>query len=165
MENDILTPPTGPRRLFRLLQSGAAYLFYAAVLAVIFYFQWIYHIEHRPGVYKPLLMRYLWNGTAKEPYTLLGEDFAQYKPYLPQRGPLKFMSLVAMGPDRQATTYFEDARSYLAPLVLTNERGQAYGIVYYPTNELAEENLAKFGYRWLKRIREGKGIAVRADLL
>ena len=131
----------------------AAWVFAAALVGLSLH-------GHEPTALKahPVLLKSLLSGNTQG-YILPGSELEPFKNSLPNSGSVSFLTDQAFGVNQDEEKFLYDAQSYLAPLVLNTEPGEALAVVYCSTQASADSRLQATGYSWLHMISDGKGIA------
>ena len=97
----------------------------------------------------------------EEGYDELGSQYALFKHQLPHRGAISFMMNSPFHPYGKTIEQLYTAQSYLIPLVLNPNAGEAICIIYCSNADIAKYRMAGTGYRMLMTFTPGKGIAVK----
>lgn len=97
-----------------------------------------------------------------------GFEFAPFKPLLPRDQPISMImdypydvSLAPPGEYPKLQNTFNAALSYLAPLNLSYRSGAKAAIIFCSNSEIADRRLRETGYRLLRPLAPGKGIALK----
>jgi len=88
-----------------------------------------------------------------------GFPFAIFKPYLPPRGNVSFITDAPDNSKNMATEQLQAAQSYLAPLLLNHNPVETTALAFCSQNEIAVARMQAAGYRITRVLENGKMIA------
>lgn len=94
-------------------------------------------------------------------YILPGSEMEPFKKVLPPDALVTFLTDHAAGVNIQEERTFNDARLYLAPIIVNPEPAGRIAIVYCSSQETADRRLQETGYQWTGILAPGKGLAVK----
>ncbi len=130
-------------------------LFFALVLKTIF--------TDPPAVLPPvpgrLLTAYL-SGQSNS-FIPTGAEFSMFKGSLPPKGPVTFLGDVPFNPYSPDIDQLYKAQSFFTPLLLNPAPVERVAIVYCSQASHADLRMQETGYRLIKALHNGKGMAVK----
>lgn len=94
-------------------------------------------------------------------FILPGSEMEPFKKALPPNALVTFLTDHAAGVNIQEERMFNDARLYLAPIMVNPEPAERIAIVYCSRQETADRRLQETGYHWTGIFAPGKGLAVK----
>ncbi|MBI3306203.1 MAG: hypothetical protein HYZ84_00145 [Candidatus Omnitrophica bacterium] len=132
-----------------------AYLFHIIIIFVIIHSYAPARFELRTDVLRNLLQGF------HQDYALPGSELEPFKKVLPAAEIVSFLTDHPFGKNLDEEKIFNDARLYLAPIILNPEPMERVAIVYCSSQEIADQRLAENGYQWAAVMTPGKGVAVK----
>lgn len=128
-------------------------VFYGALLLVLFFAP---IPETKIKNFK--LLENLLNGTDNG-FVPLGKEFTDFDGLLPQTGRISFIMDYRFSNYGRTVEQIYTAQSYFAPLVINTSAEEKLAVVYCSSDAVAEKRLAQEGYRWVRQLGSGKGLA------
>jgi len=88
-----------------------------------------------------------------------GIVFSAFTPFLPAQKEISFITDRPYAPRDQATEKLQIAQGWVAPRVLNPDPGEETALIFCSSGAVAEARMKATGYRIVKILGDGKGIA------
>ena len=88
-----------------------------------------------------------------------GIAFSSFTPFLPSQKEISFITDRPYAPRDQATEKLQIAQGWVAPHILNPDPVEKTALIFCSTGSIAEARIKVTGYRMVKSLGDGKGIA------